>query len=182
VKRPFAALFLALAFAGFAMALWLSGSTPLRQTAPSITPSPTAPAPASLPLAKVRPSISEPTPATTPESSPLAAELNGPQSTARRDVEIVQLLLHQYLRRLHQRQGPPIGDDIDLARALTGKNPLHLALLPADHPAITADGHLRDRWGSPYFIHAKGRDAFEIRSAGPDRKLFTGDDIIGLER
>jgi hypothetical protein len=79
---------------------------------------------------------------------------------------------------LHGRQGHPIGNDSDLASALTGRNPMHLAILPPNHPALTPDGHLRDRWGTPYFIHPRGHLAFEIRSAGPDRKLFTADDLI----
>jgi hypothetical protein len=79
---------------------------------------------------------------------------------------------------LHGRQGHPIGNDSDLARALTGHNPMKLAILPPSHPALTADGRLRDRWGTPYFIHPRGYGAFEIRSAGPDRKLFTADDLI----
>jgi hypothetical protein len=110
--------------------------------------------------------------------SPLAAELNAPTGNAAHDVETLHALLRQYLRHLHQQQGLPIGNDTDLARALTGHNPMHLIVIPANHPAITSDGHLRDRWGTPYFIHPRGNDAFEIRSAGPDRKLFTMDDVV----
>ena len=82
------------------------------------------------------------------------------------------------MRILHGRQGPPLGNDSDLARILTGHNPMKLAILPRDHPALTPDGRLRDRWGTPYFIHPRGYGAYEIRSAGPDRKLFTADDLI----
>ena len=110
--------------------------------------------------------------------SPLAGELNATTGDAMHDVETLHGLLRQYLRHLHRRQGLPIGNDSDLARALTGHNPMHLVVIPPNHPAITADGHLRDRWGTPYFIHPRGNNAFEIRSAGPDRKLFTNDDAI----
>lgn len=110
--------------------------------------------------------------------SPLAAKLNAPGSDAQQDVETLLELLRQYLRPLHQRRGPPIGDDIDLVRVLLGRNPLKLVVLPANHPAISPDGHLRDRWGTPYFIHPRGYGEFEIRSAGPDRKLFTADDAV----
>lgn len=87
-------------------------------------------------------------------------------------------MLRQYLRLLHGRQGLPIGNDSDLSRVLTGHNPMKLVLLPQRHPALSADGRLRDRWGTPYFIHPRGNLAFEIRSAGADRKLFTTDDIV----
>ncbi len=87
-------------------------------------------------------------------------------------------LLKLYQRALSGRPGTPIGDDKDLARALTGRNPMHQVFLPPGHPALSPDGHLRDRWGTPYFLHARGNGAFEIRSAGPDKQLFTDDDVV----
>jgi hypothetical protein len=134
------------------------------------------------PLFATAPAPNEPPPTDRPDprsaGSPLAVELNATAGDVTHDVEILHSLLQQYLRHLHRRQGLPIGNDSDLARALTGHNPMHLVVLPANHPAITPDGHLRDRWGTPYFIHPRGNNAFEIRSAGPDRKLFTNDDAI----
>ena len=108
----------------------------------------------------------------------LAAKLNAPDSTAAEDVVVLHGMLRQYLRFLKDRQARPIGNDSDLARVLIGNNPMKLVILPPDHPALGADGRLRDRFGTPYFIHPRGHLAFEIRSAGPDRKHFTADDLI----
>ena len=108
----------------------------------------------------------------------LAAKLNAPDSTAAEDVVVLHGMLRQYLRFLKDRQARPIGNDSDLARVLIGNNPMKLVILPPDHPALGADGRLRDRFGTPYFIHPRGHLAFEIRSAGPDRKLFTADDLV----
>jgi hypothetical protein len=33
-----------------------------------------------------------------------------------------------------------------------------------------------DRWGTPYFFHQVSKTEMEIRSAGPDRRMWTGDD------
>jgi hypothetical protein len=110
--------------------------------------------------------------------SPLAAELNSPDGDGLHDVRTLRALIRQYLRIMRNRRGPPIGDDIDLARILTGHNPMNLAFLPPGHPALSADGRLRDRWGTPYFIHPLGYGAFEVRSAGPDGKMFTQDDLV----
>jgi len=124
----------------------------------------------------------ESTPAPTPSDkrtrgSHLAGELNAPGFDAQHDVATLHAMLREYLRVLHGQQARALGNDSDLAHALTGHNPMHFVILPPTHPAL-ADGRLRDRWGTPYFIHPRGRGAFEIRSAGPDRKLFTADDVI----
>jgi hypothetical protein len=174
----------AIAVAAVAIVLLISTSTvpspPVAET-PNPTPAPDATAPR---VADVAPPVMQPTPArtSTPNprlaGSPLAKELNAPTSDATRDVATLHGMLRQYLRQLHQRPGHPIGNDADLARVLTGQNPMKLVVLPPTHPALSPDGRLRDRWGTPYFIHPRGHGAFEIRSAGPDRKLFTGDDAI----
>ncbi len=145
----------------------------------SVTPFPD-PAAKTPSIATPAPSA-EPSPAPNlrrPGGSPLAAQLNLPSNPPQRDVDVLHSLLREYLHRLHHRQGLPIGDDIDLGRALSGYNPMKLVVLPRSNPSLSADGHLRDRWGTPYFIHAQGGNAFEIRSAGPDRKMFTSDDLI----
>ncbi|HYF35266.1 MAG TPA: hypothetical protein VD994_08270 [Prosthecobacter sp.] len=110
--------------------------------------------------------------------SPVAAKLNAPESSPEQDLVILRDLTSQYLTALQRRAGPPIGDDADLVRALTGRNPLRLTVIPPDHPAITPEGRLLDRWGTPYHVHARSAQSFEFRSAGPDRKLFTTDDLV----
>lgn len=107
----------------------------------------------------------------------LADELNAGGDPAR-DVVILHRLLTLYQRALHGRQGSPVGDDSDLARVLKGGNPMKQVFIPAGHPALAADGHLVDRWGTPYQVHPRGREAFEVRSAGPDRQMFTADDLV----
>jgi hypothetical protein len=34
-----------------------------------------------------------------------------------------------------------------------------------------------DRWGEPLYFHAISRDRLEIRSAGPDKIMWTPDDV-----
>jgi hypothetical protein len=130
------------------------------------------PAPA-LPLAAVV--LSEPPP---PPSMSLADRLNNPLLAATEDVKTLFSISDSYFLNLQNRQGLPIRDDIDLAKVLTGKNPLKLVFLPPDHRAISSDGRLLDRWGTPYFIHPISGRLLEIHSAGPDRKMFTDDDLI----
>lgn len=185
MKQALGALLAVIAVAVAAVLWWPAEPGPVQSAATLISPLPT-PVPEE---PKTVVAVSSPAPSTprvikaTPTplpgaGSPLAAELNSAAHGPEEDVEILFNLLRQYQRRLRKKQGPPIGDDIDLARAMTGRNPMKAVIIPANHPALTADGHLRDRWGTPYFIHPRGYGAFEIRSAGPDRKLFTGDDLV----
>ena len=65
---------------------------------------------------------------------------------------------------------------IEELAALVGENAKRTAYLTRDCPALV-DGKLVDRWGTPYWFHATSNRVTEIVSAGPDRKLFTGDDL-----
>ena len=107
-----------------------------------------------------------------------AGSLNQPNGSAQADVEALHAMIVRYLIALQRRPGRPIGDDGDLAAILKGNNPLRKALLPADHPAFSPDGRLRDRFGTPYHLHALSGRSYEVRSAGPDKKLFTQDDAL----
>lgn len=122
-----------------------------------------------------------PAPATDSAGSPLATRLLDPGLTAADDVENLRQLAGQYFTALQQIPGPPIGDNIDLTKALTGSNPLKLAPLPPGHRAIDATGRIVDRWGTPYHVHARSARVLTIRSAGPDRRLFTDDDLVAGE-
>jgi hypothetical protein len=37
---------------------------------------------------------------------------------------------------------------------------------------------LLDRWGTPYYFHPIARNVLGLRSAGPDGKLWTADDVV----
>ncbi len=71
----------------------------------------------------------------------------------------------------------PLGANEEIANALRGRNRVGLRALPDQHPALNAAGQLIDRWGTPLFFHARSRDRLDIRSAGPDRQMWTADDL-----
>lgn len=113
-----------------------------------------------------------------PVGSPLAARLNAPDGSGAEDVQTLYEIVVQYLQVMQRRPGPPIGDDMDLAKVLKGKNPIKRAVVDPAHPAFSSEGRILDRWGTPYHVHALSSTAYRVRSAGPDRKLFTQDDIV----
>ena len=71
----------------------------------------------------------------------------------------------------------PLSANEDWASALRGVNAAHERFLPDQHVALNPQGQLVDRWSMPLHFHSLGDRRHEIRSAGPDRKLWTDDDI-----
>jgi hypothetical protein len=60
--------------------------------------------------------------------------------------------------------------------ALLGNNLKQIKLEVPAGSHLNGEGEMCDRWGTPYFFHQVSATEMEIRSAGPDRKMWTGDD------
>lgn len=83
------------------------------------------------------------------------------------------------LRHFGQRfGGNPVGTNAEIVRHLNGGNPHGVRYLPQETLRLNEAGELVDSWGTPYFFHQLSARNTEIRSAGPDRTLWTGDDIL----
>ncbi len=108
--------------------------------------------------------------------SELADGLNSPAGNVQADLRIVDQIFVAYRSALHS--GNPTGENAEITAALAGRNRLGFAFIPPDNPAINAKGELCDRWGTPYFFHQLSGERMEVRSAGPDRRLWTGDDAV----
>ena len=72
----------------------------------------------------------------------------------------------------------PVGTNPEITSALQGENPKHINFLRADGNRVNANGELVDVWGTPYFFHQLSAHDMEIRSAGPDRVMYTADDLV----
>ena len=107
----------------------------------------------------------------------LADGLNASGGDIHRDLMILQDIFIAW-RTNFPHDGNPVGENNEITAALTGGNSLQLALIPPNHPAINARGELCDRWGTPFVFHQLSGTRMEIRSAGPDRKLYTADDAV----
>ncbi len=90
------------------------------------------------------------------------------------DVDKVTLSLRDFRTIMGEN---PTGTNAEIAKALNGGNPKQARLLQQGL-AQNADGELVDRWGTPYFFHQLSKDQMQIRSAGPDRQMWTDDDIF----
>jgi hypothetical protein len=89
------------------------------------------------------------------------------------DLEILEEVLSIYRK---VAGGNPAGDNSDFTEALVGQAPEGI-FFSRSSPAYR-DGELVDRWGTPYWFHPVTSHVTEIRSAGPDRQLFTADDVV----
>ncbi|HXQ81869.1 MAG TPA: hypothetical protein VN775_11180 [Opitutaceae bacterium] len=110
------------------------------------------------------------------DRSHLADGLNAPGGNVRSDMRLVDQIFAAYRGAL--RSGNPTGENAEITAVLAGRNRLGFAFIPPDNPAINPKGELCDRWGTPYFFHQLSGERMEIRSAGPDRKLWTADDEV----
>lgn len=91
-------------------------------------------------------------------------------------LENVRGVFRQYYLRFHEN---PVGNNVEITGALSGANAKQVVFLqPDDGMRVNANGELVDNWGTPYFFHSLSRSEMEIRSAGPDRKLWTTDDLV----
>jgi hypothetical protein len=171
-RRATIATIVAVLIAGFIWWLW-PGGAPVRT--PSMDTPPTS---ASQPSVVSSPAITLNIPNSIPTNgvSHLADALNLSTGTINADLQIVSDIFESF-RSNFPHSGNPVGDNAEITAALTGRNPLALALVPENHRAIDARGQLCDRWGTPFFFHQLSGTQMEIHSAGPDRKFRSDDDI-----
>jgi len=91
-------------------------------------------------------------------------------------LENMRTTLRQYSLRFGEN---PVGDNAEITAALTGKNPKHVTFLnPEDGLRLNDKGQLVDNWNTPYFFHQLSSTVMEIHSAGPDRRMWTADDLV----
>lgn len=74
--------------------------------------------------------------------------------------------------------GNPVGTNPEITRQLQGENPKRINFLKPDGNRVNSNGELVDPWGTPYFFHQLSGTEMEIHSAGPDRRMWTADDLV----
>jgi hypothetical protein len=121
--------------------------------------------------------VTEPSPRET--STPPASHITGaavdPASPAAMptDLETVKFYIRDYRAAFG---GNPVGNNADITKALLGANKTRTRF--AEGARVNDRGELVDGWGTPYFFHAISAREMEIQSAGPDRQMWTADDIV----
>jgi hypothetical protein len=130
-----------------------------RKDSPS--PDPTVPAPA--------------IPAPTVPPASLSAMSAGDLQQVRDAVDNLEFVLRDYSAAL---RGNPVGTNAEITAALLGDNEKQLKLEIPAGSTFNAQGELCDPWGTPWFFHQMSATKTEIRSAGPDRTMYSEDDFV----
>jgi hypothetical protein len=75
--------------------------------------------------------------------------------------------------------GNPVGNNAEITGQLNGNNPRHINFINAGSGMrLNENGELIDPWGTPYFFHQISGADTEIHSAGPDKIMWTSDDLV----
>ncbi len=98
--------------------------------------------------------------------------------SAAEDLRVIRAVLADARLLIKEFDRLPLADNRDFAALLSGSNSHRFAWIPPDHPALGPGGELLDRWGTPVIFHRLSAQVTELRSAGPDRTPWTGDDIL----
>jgi hypothetical protein len=105
-----------------------------------------------------------------PEAGP-PAEL--PPETV---MQNVRRAIHQYGEMFG---GNPVGTNPEITSQLSGNNPKHINFITTQAGMkVDAEGELVDAWGTPYFFHQISGAEMEVHSAGPDKIMWTSDDLV----
>lgn len=119
----------------------------------------------------------KPQPVRDPDEPPRPPEPPIPPATlanVRQAIDDIDLVIRDF-RAVHGEN--PVGDNAEITKALLGDNLKQLKLKLPDNSRVNNAGELCDLWGTPYFFHQVSGKKMEIRSAGPDRKMWTSDDV-----
>jgi hypothetical protein len=86
-----------------------------------------------------------------------------------------RVVLHNYHAAFGEN---PVGTNPEITETLSGKNKKTINFLAESGLRVNGNGELLDGYGTPFFFHQISGQEMEIRSAGPDRVLWTFDDLV----
>lgn len=114
-----------------------------------------------------------------PKKLPAPVVAAAPMSAADKTRALTQLARIDRVLRDYKRiySEFPIGSNVDITRTLRGDNPKKIIFVTPDEAPIDSHGQLIDAWQTPYFFHQLSGTTMEIFSPGPDRQMWTADDL-----
>jgi len=184
---PVVAILLA---AGLAVYFWSASRRPepsaAGSSAPELAASSSQDSPRSQTAAAASPAASNPSPAgsTVTPSPSLATRAGqlivGTNGVADLPPATVLANVGRAVRQFGEMfGGNPVGTNPEITSQLLGHNPRHINFIdPSAGMRVNDKGELVDAWGTPYFFHQISGSEMEIHSAGPDKIMWTADDLV----
>jgi hypothetical protein len=108
-----------------------------------------------------------------PPPPPPAPATDADFAAVETDLEHVRMIIREYRDVVGEN---PVGTNAEIMKAVMGDNLKQAKIGLPDGQGLNGKGELIDRWGTPYFFHQVSKSQMEVRSAGPDRVMWTDDD------
>ena len=160
---------IAILILGIGLIAWWNQKNPIKQQAP--TPPPvTGPE-----------DITEPPTETPFPGDKILKDYGSDDSSPKNDLRLISRLIDSAFLIVKNRDTREYATNEDLVLFLQGQNSYQSAYLGRSSPALNDVGQLIDRWGSPLIVHPLSQKILELRSAGPDQKPYTEDDLTWPE-
>ena len=125
-----------------------------------------------------------------PEFSPPAVQLKedlsanyleayaNPNIPPQKDLLLVRDVLDAFLYTVKEPGALPAGSNREVLGALLGDNPYRIRFVDPGFDHLNEHGQIVDRWQSPLFFHFEAATQIGIRSAGPDKVMWSEDDLV----
>ena len=145
---------------------------PVSSSAPTVAKNSTTTSPAATPPASFSSAIA-------PLKNTLALVPAEPEFTKLPPQTVLENMRLAFRNYISAFGSNPVGTNPEITQALDGGNRKQTHFLnEEDGLRINGRGELIDPWGTPYFFHQLSGTEMEIHSAGPDRVLWTSDDLV----
>jgi hypothetical protein len=86
-----------------------------------------------------------------------------------------RVIMHNYRAAFGEN---PTGTNPEITTALIGKNAKQINFVAESGLRVNENGEMVDSYGTPFFFHQISGQEMEIRSAGQDKIMWTGDDLV----
>lgn len=106
----------------------------------------------------------------------------GGDTSGAEDLKMMARFIDSVFLLVKTRDTSDYSTNEELVLFLHGNNSHRSSFLPKEGPALNGDCQLIDRWGSPLIIHPLSQKILELRSAGPDKRAYTEDDLLWPNR
>lgn len=98
-------------------------------------------------------------------------------SSPQQDLELIWQIFETFDTTIKPQGKIPLGSNREIAQVLLGANLRQIRFVKPKASVFNEQGEIIDRWKMPLFFHFIEGNDLGLRSAGPDRRMWTKDDV-----